>query len=189
MPEVKTRVLIGGAGVIGSIYTVKFIEVGIDVTIFTRSDRLKALQENGLQYNEKVAVKSIKVNVIGTLGNEDIYGFIFVPVRYDQSESALLALKSNKSRNIVTMANNSAGFSAWPDIVGDRLLPTFPGAGGQIKDGILYARFSPVPSHCSCRAAYMQGCASVIQLFSALLISRQHNIRSVVVAEYIIAGY
>jgi 2-dehydropantoate 2-reductase len=101
------------------------------------------LKENGLQYNEKGVVKSIKVNVIDTLENDDIYDFIFVTVRYDQSESALLALKDKQSKNIITMINNSYGFSTWLTIIGDRLLPAFPGFGGQIKDGVLYARFPP----------------------------------------------
>ena len=143
MPDIKKRVLIFGAGVIGSAYAIKFIEAGIDVTLFARSNRLKALQENGLLYNEKGVIKSIKVNVIGTLENDDVYDFIFVPVRYDQSASALLTLKDNQSKTIITMTNNSAGFSEWLDIIGDRLLPAFPGIGGQIKDGILYARFPP----------------------------------------------
>ncbi len=56
---------------------------------------------------------------------------------------ALLALSDNQSKNIVTMTNNSTGFSTWLDIVGDRLLPAFPSVGGQIKDGILYARIPP----------------------------------------------
>jgi 2-dehydropantoate 2-reductase len=137
------RILVFGAGVIGSAYAIKFIEAGIDVTMFARSNRFKTLNENGLQYNEKGAVKSIKVNVIDTLKNNDVYDFIFVTVRYDQSESALLALRDNQSKNIVTMTNNSIGFSSWLGIVEDRLLPAFPGIGGQIKDGILYARFPP----------------------------------------------
>ncbi|GFP75459.1 ketopantoate reductase family protein [Clostridium fungisolvens] len=139
----QNRILIFGAGVIGSIYAIKFVEAGMDVTIFARSNRFKALKENGLQYNEKGVVKSIKINVIDKLENDDVYDFIFVTVRYDKSESALLALKDNKSKNIVTMTNNSIGFSTWQDIVGDRLLPAFPGFGGQIKDGILYARIPP----------------------------------------------
>lgn len=137
------RILIFGAGVIGSIYAIKFIEAGLDVTMFARSNRFKTLKENGLKYNDKGAVKSIKVNVIDTLENDDVYDFIFVTVRCDQAESALLALKENQSKNIVTMTNNSIGFSSWLDIVGDRLLPGFPGAGGQIKGGILYARIPP----------------------------------------------
>ena len=139
----QNRILIFGAGVIGSVYAMKFIEAGIDVTMFARSNRFKTLKENGLQYSEKGSVKSIKVNVIDTLENDDVYDFIFVTVRYDQSESALLALKDNQSKNIVTMTNNPIGFSSWLDIVGDRLLPAFPGFGGQIKDGILYARIPP----------------------------------------------
>lgn len=137
------RILIFGAGVIGSAYAIKFIEAGIDVTMFARNNRFKTLNENGIQYREKGTVKSIKVHVIDTLENDDVYDFIFLTVRYDQSESALLALKDNQSKTIVTMLNNSFGFSAWQDIVGDRLLPAFPGIGGQIKDGILYARFLP----------------------------------------------
>jgi len=63
MSATKNRVLIFGAGVIGSAYALKLIEAGVDVTIFARAARLKTLQENGLQYNEKGTVKSIKVAV------------------------------------------------------------------------------------------------------------------------------
>ncbi|MEK3796973.1 ketopantoate reductase [Peribacillus sp. FSL H8-0477] len=91
----------------------------------------------------KGEAKSIKVNVIDTLEDDDVYDLIFVTVRYNQSESALVALKDNQSKNIVTMISKSNGFYSWVDIVGDKLLPAFPGAGGQIKNGILYARFPP----------------------------------------------
>ncbi|WP_405155312.1 ketopantoate reductase family protein [Paenibacillus sp. FSL K6-0108] len=137
------RILIYGAGVIGSIYAMRFIEAGLDVTMFARTDRFKTLKEKGLQYNEKGTVKSIKVNVIDTLENDDVYDFIFVTVRYDRAESALLALQDNQSKTIVTMTNNSIGFASWLEIVGDRLLPAFPGVGGQIKEGILFARIPP----------------------------------------------
>ncbi|MEK4510846.1 ketopantoate reductase [Paenibacillus anaericanus] len=137
------RILIFGAGVIGSMYAIKLIEAGFDVSLFAHSNRFKSLRENGLQYMEKGTVRSIQVNVIDTLENDDVYDFIFVTVRYDRSESALLALKDNQSKNIVTMTSNSIGFSSWLDIVGDRLLPAFPGFGGQIKDGVLHPRFLP----------------------------------------------
>ncbi|MEK3913221.1 ketopantoate reductase family protein [Paenibacillus sp. FSL H7-0331] len=143
MSAKQDRFLFFGAGVIGSMYAIKLIEAGFDVTLFARSNRFKSLRENGLQYKEKGAVRSIQVNVIDTLENDDVYDFIFVTVRYDRSESALLALKDNQSKNIVTMTNNPIGFSSWLDIVGDRLLPAFPGFGGQIKDGVLHARFLP----------------------------------------------
>ncbi|WP_339289954.1 2-dehydropantoate 2-reductase N-terminal domain-containing protein [Paenibacillus sp. FSL W8-0187] len=143
MSAKQDRILIFGAGVIGSMYAIKLIEAGFDVTLFAHSNRFKSLRENGLQYKEKGTVRSIQVNVIDTLENDDVYDFIFVTVRYDRSESALLALKDNQSKNIVTMTSNSIGFSSWLDIVGDRLLPAFPGFGGQIKDGVLHPRFLP----------------------------------------------
>ncbi|UKS24286.1 ketopantoate reductase [Paenibacillus sp. HWE-109] len=143
MSAKQDRILIFGAGVIGSIYAIKLIEAGFDVSLFAHSNRYKSLRENGLQYKEKGTVRSIQVNVIDTLENDDVYDFIFVTVRYDRSESALLALKDNQSKHIVTMTSNSIGFSAWLDIVGDRLIPAFPGFGGQIKDGVLHARSLP----------------------------------------------
>ncbi|MEK8130744.1 2-dehydropantoate 2-reductase N-terminal domain-containing protein [Paenibacillus filicis] len=143
MSAKQDRILIFGAGVIGSMYAIKLIEAGFDVSLFAHSNRFKSLRENGLQYKEKGTVRSIQVNVIDTLENDDVYDFIFVTVRYDRSESALLALKDNQSKNIVTMTSNSIGFSSWLDIVGDRLLPAFPGFGGQIKDGVLHPRFLP----------------------------------------------
>ncbi|WP_339255353.1 2-dehydropantoate 2-reductase N-terminal domain-containing protein [Paenibacillus sp. FSL R5-0713] len=143
MSTTQERILIFGAGVIGSMYAIKFIEAGFDVTVFAHSNRYKSLRKNGLQYVEKGAVRSIEVNVIDTLEHDDVYDFIFVTVRYDRSESALFALKDNQSKNIITMTSNSIGFSSWLDIVGDRLLPAFPGFGGQIKDEVLHARFLP----------------------------------------------
>ncbi|OME05409.1 ketopantoate reductase [Paenibacillus odorifer] len=143
MSAKQDRILIFGAGVIGSMYAIKLIEAGFDVSLFAHSNRYKSLRENGLQYIEKGTVRSIQVNVMDTLENDDVYDFIFVTVRYDRSEAALLALKDNQSKNIVTMISNSIGFSSWLDIVGDRLLPAFPGFGGQIKDGVLHARFLP----------------------------------------------
>ncbi|AWV33954.1 2-dehydropantoate 2-reductase N-terminal domain-containing protein [Paenibacillus sp. FSL H7-0716] len=143
MSAKQDRILIFGAGVIGSMYAIKLIEAGFDVSLFAHSNRYTSLRENSLQYIEKGTVRSIQVNVMDTLENDDVYDFIFVTVRYDRSESALLALKDNQSKNIVTMISNSIGFSSWLDIVGDRLLPAFPGFGGQIKDGVLHARFLP----------------------------------------------
>ena len=139
----QERVLILGAGVIGSIYALKFIEAGIDVTILARGGRYRTLKENGIRYHEKGAVKTQAVKVIDTLDDDDIYGFIFVAVRYEQSEEALAALTSNQSKTIVTLINSSYGFSDWRDIVSDRLLPAFPAAGGQMKNGILHARIPP----------------------------------------------
>lgn len=136
----QKRLLIFGAGVIGSVYALRFAEAGLDVSILARGKRLEALNRDGLRYNDNGTIKVASIKVIDHLEDNDIYDFIFVPVRYDQAESALTAIKNNKSKTIVTMTN-TLGYDRWLEIVGDRLLPGFPGAGGDIKDSVLYAQF------------------------------------------------
>ncbi|SFA76301.1 2-dehydropantoate 2-reductase [Cohnella sp. OV330] len=134
------RLLIFGAGVIGSVYALRFAQSGLDVTILARGKRLEALKRDGLKYNDDGTIKQISIKTIEKLDNDDIYDYVFVPVRYDQAESALSAIKHNRSKTIVTLTN-TIGYDAWLDIVGDRLLPGFPGAGGDIKEDVLYAQF------------------------------------------------
>ncbi len=136
----QKRLLIFGAGVIGSVYALRFAESGLDVTMLARGKRFETLKRDGLLYNDNGTTKHISVKVLDKLEDNDIYDFIFVPVRYDQVESALTAIKNNKSKTVVTLTN-TMGYDQWLEIVGDRLLPGFPGAGGDIKDGVLYAQF------------------------------------------------
>lgn len=136
----QNRILIVGAGVIGSAYALRFARYGLDVTVLARGKRLDSLNRNGLRYNDNGTIKQIAIKTIEKLENDDVYDVIFVPVRYDQAESALSAIKNNKSRTIVTLTN-TVGYDAWLEIAGDRLLPGFPGAGGDIKGDVLYAQF------------------------------------------------
>lgn len=136
----QKRLLIFGAGVIGSVYALRFAESGLDVTMLARGKRLETLKRDEFRYNHNGTIREASIKVIDKLEDNDIYDFIFVPVRYDQAESALTAIKNNKSKNIVTLTN-TMGYDQWIEIVGDRLIPGFPGAGGDIKDGVLYAQF------------------------------------------------
>lgn len=140
MSTKQNRLLIFGAGVIGSVYALRFAQYGLDVTVLARGNRLNELRRNGLQYNDKGTIKQISIKTIEKLEDEDIYDYIFVPVRYDQADSALTMIKNNRSKTIVTLTN-TMGYDGWLEIVGDRLLPGFPGAGGDIKDDVLYAQF------------------------------------------------
>lgn len=140
MNTIKKRLLVFGAGVVGSVYALRFAQSGLDVTLLARGKRLDSLQKNGLRYNDHGTIKQMSIKTIGKLEDDDIYDFIFVPVRFDQAESALSAIKNNQSQTIVTLTN-TIGYESWLDIVGDRLLPGFPGAGGDMKEDVLYAQF------------------------------------------------
>ena len=46
--QISMRILIYGAGVIGSLYAALFAEAGYDTSIYARGKRLEALRNNGL---------------------------------------------------------------------------------------------------------------------------------------------
>jgi 2-dehydropantoate 2-reductase len=134
------RVLVFGAGVIGTLYAVRLSSVDIDVVLFARGKRLETLKNGGLQYYEKNILKKASVKIIDKLENDDVYDYIFITVRYEQVEGALMDIKDNHSKNILTLSN-AVEYDSWVKIVGDKLIPGFPGAGGDIKEDILYAKF------------------------------------------------
>ena len=55
------RILIYGAGVIGSLYAALFAEAGYDTNIYARGKRLEALRNNGLLYkkNQEINPKEL----------------------------------------------------------------------------------------------------------------------------------
>ena len=137
----QKKILILGAGVIGSIYAGRLAAAGNSVTILARNTRLKELQENGLclKNNKEERIEKIEINTISELKKEDVYDFIFVTLHNAQVSSILPILKDNLSPNIIFMVNTCDGYSEWTAALGEkRVIPAFPGAGGRLNDGIVY---------------------------------------------------
>ena len=61
------RILIYGAGVIGSLYAVMLSEAGFDISVYARGKRLESLTEHGLRYKKDNKVRTAKVNVLSRL--------------------------------------------------------------------------------------------------------------------------
>ena len=139
------RILIYGAGVIGSLYATLFAEAGYDTSIYARGKRLEFLKKNGLLYKKNQNIRRAEATILGELSDNDAYDFILLTVRENQLYEALAELKNNKSNIIVTMVNSLDSYKKWEDIVGKgRILPAFPGAGGSINnDCILDAALTP----------------------------------------------
>lgn len=134
------KILIFGAGVIGSVYAGKFSLAGHSVSVLARNKRLNELQRNGLLLSEN-GMKVIKpdVTIISALKKDDIYDYIFVTIRKDQVKDALTLLSQNQSKNFVFMVNTADGYSNWIDKMGiERIIPAFPGAGGKLEHGIVH---------------------------------------------------
>ena len=139
------RILIYGAGVIGSLYAALFAEAGYDTSVYARGKRLEFLKKNGLLYKKNQNIKRAETTILEELSDNDVYNFVLLTVRENQLYEALAELKNNKSDTIVTMVNSLDSYKKWEDIVGKgRILPAFPGAGGSINDdGILDASLTP----------------------------------------------
>jgi ketopantoate reductase len=66
MEKSKPRLLVFGAGVIGSIYAARLAKRGADVTLLARGQRLADIREHGIRRNVKGKVTSILVRRIAT---------------------------------------------------------------------------------------------------------------------------
>lgn len=126
------RILIYGAGVIGSFYAALFSEAGVETAVYARGNRLKILTQQGLQYETDRQIKTANVNILSTLATDDIYDFIFLTVRENQLHQALTELAANHSSYIVTMVNSLENYSVWEQICGpNRIIPCLSRSGRQ----------------------------------------------------------
>lgn len=134
------KILIYGAGVIGSIFGGKLSLSGVDITILARGKRLEELKKDGIILKNAISgkVEKIKVAIIDNLEENDIYDYVIVAVQNTQVDSILPILSKNKSSNIVFVVNNPCGYQNYIDSIGyNRVMIGFPSAGGERKDGIV----------------------------------------------------
>lgn len=138
------RLLIYGAGVIGCLYAALFSEAGYDTYVYARGKRLESLTKHGLLYKKDKRIMKAAVKIIDKVETDDIYDFIFLPVREHQVHEALKELSGNRSPNIVTMVNTLEPYCSWEDICRKgRIIPAFPGAGGSFDGNVLCAALTP----------------------------------------------
>ena len=91
------RILIYGAGVIGSLYAALLADAGYDTSIYARGKRLEILKNDGLLYKKNQDLIKAKIKILEEVPDDDIYDFILLTVRENQLYEALTELKNNKS--------------------------------------------------------------------------------------------
>lgn len=140
------KILVYGAGVLGSLYAGKLHRAGYDVTLLARGQRLEELKSSGLILMEDGSQRKemIPVRITDHLAPEDAYDLIVVIVRNNQLDSVLPVLAANSATpNVLFMVNNAAGPDALVAALGkERVLLGFPGAGGQRVDGVVRYRLT-----------------------------------------------
>ena len=131
------RILVLGAGVIGSVYAGKLLETGHQVVLLARGARLAELQSHGLLLEDARSGNRTAqpVVVLGELASDDHFDLVLVPVRSEQLVSALAVLTAMTDGSDVLFVGNTGDHGAeLAAALGKRALFGFPAAGGT-KDG------------------------------------------------------
>ncbi|MBB3110149.1 2-dehydropantoate 2-reductase [Paenibacillus phyllosphaerae] len=103
------RILVYGAGVLGSYLAHVLVRGGNEVTILARGKRAEQLKSNGLVIRHYFQRRNTvdRVNVIRELAPDDRYDLIFVVMKYNDFPTVLPTLAENQSTNIVLVGNNA----------------------------------------------------------------------------------
>ncbi len=132
------RILIYGAGVLGSVYGAHLREGGHDVTVLARGQRLDDIRKHGIVLEQlgRKQQKETTVHVVKCLDPADEYDLVLVLVRKSQVADVLPALAANEhTPNVVFLMNNAAGPDEFVKALGhERVLMGFPGAAG-VREG------------------------------------------------------
>lgn len=103
------KVLVYGAGVLGSYLAHVLVRGGHDVTVLARGKRAEELERNGVVIRHYLQRRTTidQVRVIRTLEEDEGYDIIFVVMTYSDFPSVLPILAANRSRHIVLVGNNA----------------------------------------------------------------------------------
>ena len=142
------KMLIVGAGVIGTVYGAHIAAAGNDVSVLSHPPRTDDVAAGGLRARDVLSGERVdaEAGVVPDAGGA--YDVVLVAVRRDQLASACAGLAALAGKPaVVFFGNNPAGRLAIPgDVPGDVYLG-FPGVGGVMAGGIAdYARIRPQPT-------------------------------------------
>lgn len=145
------KILVYGAGVIGTLYAARLQAAGHRVTVLARSSRLADIQRHGLVLEDVVSgARSItRAATVERLCPEDRYDMALISVRRDQLPGIMPDLAANTSIPIVLfMLNNPLGSALLASALGvNRVLLGFPGAGGTLEGHVVrYAMITQQPT-------------------------------------------
>ena len=140
------RILVLGAGVIGSVYAGKLLQAGHDVVLLARGPRLVDLQIHGLilQDAQSGHRSVLPVPSVSEPAADGRFDLVLVPVRAEQFVSTLPVLREMTDGSDVLFFGNTVGRQAeLTAALGDRAVFGFPAAGGSLAGPVVrYVRIS-----------------------------------------------
>ena len=134
----KMKVLVFGAGVLGSLYAARLKDDGQDVTVVARGKRYRDILEHGIVLEEFLTreQKVTSVRVVDQMPADEFFDVCLVLVQKTQLTNALPVLATNPLiPTFVFMVNTAEGPTEMIDVLGrDRVVLGFSNAGGE-RDG------------------------------------------------------
>lgn len=138
MEEVALKVLVYGAGVLGSLFAARLQSSGHDISVLARGQRLADIREHGIVLEDAITGQRTvtPVSTVEGLAPDDAYELVLVLMRKNQVGAILPTLAANRhTPNVLFMTNNAAGPGELVAALGgERVLLGFPGAGG-VREG------------------------------------------------------
>ena len=135
------KILVYGAGVIGSIYAARLYEAGCNITLLARDKQYVSLKQNGVIIKDILTGKQTtsKVPLTPQLEANDFYDLIIVTVRLDQLDTVVPVLKNNNvCPLIMLMLNNPESIEQLSNELNPKhIILGFPGAGGSYQNNII----------------------------------------------------
>ena len=131
------KILVYGAGVIGSVYAAYLHHGGHDVTVLARGRRLAELRDHGILLEAASTGERIEARlpVVDQLEPDDAYELVLVAMQKVHLASVLPILAANRGTpSVAFLGNNAAGPDALIEALGaERVLMGFPGFGGYFE--------------------------------------------------------
>ena len=132
------KILVYGAGVIGSIYAARLYEAGYMITLLARNKHFENLKQNGVVIRNILTGKQTtgKVPLVLQLEANDFYDLIIVTVRLEQLDTVVPVLKNNNvCPLIMLMLNNPESIEYLRNELNPKhIILGFPGAGGTYQN-------------------------------------------------------
>ena len=134
------RILVLGAGVIGSVYAGKLVQAGHVVVLLARGRRLVDLQTDGLVLEEAQSGERsvLSVSTVSEPAAGDRFDLVLVPVRAEQLVRTLPVLTGMTDHSDVLFFGNTANRQAeLTAALGERAVFGFPAAGGTREGSVV----------------------------------------------------
>ena len=131
------RILVFGAGPLGSVLAARLHQGGRDVTLLARGERLVQLRQHGVTLKSWTSKEeeTVQVPLVEKLDSKNYFDLVLVVMRKNKALEALPILAANCSANFLFLMNSAAGPEALIDALGkERVLTGFAGIAGFMEE-------------------------------------------------------